>query len=71
MAKLISGCESAVILTSYLKYLSKIAPLKSAFEKHTWILLLQKMNFKVAITKIFFISASINAVKGKIDLTKA
>ena len=29
------------------------------------------MYFKVAITKIFFISASINAVKGKIDINKS
>ena len=34
-------------------------------------LLPQKMHFKIALTKIFFISASINPVKDHIDIDKS
>ena len=65
--------------------LSKNAFQNCSFKKHTSILLPQNCSlkkcisintfqnyfFKIVITKIFFISASINAVKGKIDTNKS
>ena len=55
------------LLKNTLQYCSlKIAPSKKCFsKKHILKLIPQKMHFKIAITKIFLISASINAVKGK------
>ena len=45
--------------------------LKKCISKAHAKLLPQKMYFKTAITKIFFISASINAVKNKTDINKS
>ena len=49
----------------------KIATSKNAFQNRSFKLLPQKMHLKTALTKIFFISASINAVKDKISINKS
>ena len=52
-----------------------IAPPKNTFKKNNSKLLPQKMYFKntcqIVIAKIFFISASIKAVKNKADINKS
>ena len=73
-AKSSSHINRQTWISSHFRHLPKVivqnCSHKKCIPKNTFILLSQKMNFKIAIAKIFLISASIIAVKGKNDMNK-